>query len=275
MGKTRRRQKGVSKKPKLGVLPSLLASSLNDKSRAIERNVKSDMDNLDISDISKIKTDEAQEKAIEFLTKYRAYREMGQNMPVVTKEGNVFDRKEADTCAMGQIKCGTFPRFIMPQIKDVDQFIKDANDLGIHLKKHKKTITVKSADELKAKIRPSQSEIMASNVADKVAKIAERGLDPKKLSIIVSKDGYIVDGHHTWNTLVNVLEANPKTVTFKVTVIEADILDILVAAAAVGIPNAPEYGWPGLLNREIPKLKKTSKHKQVGHHSNKTHKRRH
>jgi hypothetical protein len=64
-----------------------------------------------------------------------------------------------------------------------------------------------------------------------------------------------VDGHHTWNTLVNVLEADPRTVTFKVTVIEADILDILVAAAAVGLPNAPEYGWSGLLNSEFPKLK--------------------
>jgi len=224
-------------------------------SRAIERNVKADMGKLNVATISKIETTEGQEKALTFLTKYRTYRQMGQSMPVVTKEGDVLSRDIADTCAMGEISCGTFPRYIMPQIKDVNKFIKDANKLGIHLKKHEETITVKSADELKAKIKPSQSEIMASKVADKVAKVAQKGLDPSKFNIIVSKDGYIVDGHHTWNTLVNVLEADPRTVTFKVTVIEANILDVLTAAAAVGLPNAPEYGWSGLLNSEFPKLK--------------------
>lgn len=277
--KTRRRR-GGSRKPSLGILPSLVllaslaaASSMPSEkplipsmnkistvSRAIERNVKADMGKLDVANISEIKTIEGQEKALEFLTKYRTYRQMGQSMPVVTKEGDVLSRDVADTCAMGEISCGTFPRYIMPQIKDVNQFIKDANRLGIHLKKHEETITVKSADELKAKIRPSQSEIMASKVADKVAKVAQKGLDPSKFNIIISKDGYIVDGHHTWNTLVNVLEADPRTVTFKVTVIEADILDILVAAAAVGLPNAPEYGWSGLLNSEFPKLKNSYSH---------------
>ena len=310
MRKTRRR-KGGSRKPRLGILPSLMLlaslaavssttsskqseplipsmSKIATASRAIERNVKGDMEKLNVADISKIKTNEGQEKALEFLTKYRTYRQMGQSMPVVTKEGDVLTRDVADTCAIGGISCGTFPRYIMPQIKDVNTFIKDANKLGIHLKKHEETITVKTADELKARIKPSQSEIMASKVADKVAKVARKGLDPSKFSIIVSQDGYIVDGHHTWNTLVSVLEADPRTVTFKVTVIEADILDILVAAAAAGLPNAPEYGWSGLLNSEFPKLKnsylhmtarhnythKYGKHNhRISHHSGKTHKK--
>ena len=306
-----RRKGGSRKGPKLGILPSLMLlaslaavsstpslkpteplipsmSKIATASRAIERNVKTDMEKLNVADISKITTTEGQEKALEFLTKYRTYRQMGQSMPVVTKEGDVLSRDIADTCAIGGITCGTFPRYIMPQIKDVNKFIKDANKLGIHLKKHEESITVGSADELKAKIRPSQSEIMASKVADKVAKVARKGLDPSKFNIVISQDGYIVDGHHTWNTLVNVLEADPRTVTFKVTVIEADILDILVAAAAVGLPNAPEYGWSGLLNSEFPKLKnsylhmaahhnytqKYGKHNhRISHYSGKTHKK--
>lgn len=62
------------------------------------------------------------------------------------------------------------------------------------------------------RLRATQKEINA----DKVAKLAK--LDPRKLNhpVLISKDGYLLDGHHRWAALVS---QDPKT---KMQVIKID-----------------------------------------------------
>jgi hypothetical protein len=115
------------------------------------------------------------------------------------------------------------PRAFMPQInkEDIPSFIKFALEHdGIS-----STNTTMRPSELK----PSQREISATGV---------KGLAPKVNSgsilesgpLIVSRDGYVVDGHHRWGAFMNRAPNTP----IPVIIMNATIQEVLESAAAWG-----------------------------------------
>ena len=90
----------------------------------------------------------------------------------------------------------------MPQIPDKARpdFLKDLSKEGISVSKEKVDPT---------KLKPIQKEISGSRVGaiyEKTRKTNddgdEKGRIPEKDRILVSKDGYVIDGHHTWGASV-------------------------------------------------------------------------
>ena len=82
------------------------------------------------------------------------------------------------------------PRSQMPQIpmNMRKQFISDMADQGI-------STELKKIDALD--LKPSQSEISATKTARLYQHFKSEGI-PKDKAILVSKDGFVVDGHHHW-----------------------------------------------------------------------------
>lgn len=81
------------------------------------------------------------------------------------------------------------PRVEMPVIpaKQTKDFIKHLKKLGYKVEKE---------NEYAANLRATQDELSGAKVAAAVDKIKEKGEVYKR--IIVSRDDYILDGHHTW-----------------------------------------------------------------------------
>ena len=81
----------------------------------------------------------------------------------------------------------------MPQIADKhhDDFIKSIRDSGILVKF--KTINPKL-------LKPTQKEFSTDGIMRNLGKIST---GTKKPPVIISKDGYIMDGHHRWAAHVN------------------------------------------------------------------------
>lgn len=82
------------------------------------------------------------------------------------------------------------PRSQMPQIPENmrGQFIKDMADKGISTELRK----IDAMD-----LKPSQMEISATKTARLYEHFKSDGI-PKDKAILVSKDGFVVDGHHHW-----------------------------------------------------------------------------
>lgn len=76
----------------------------------------------------------------------------------------------------------------MPQIKNHDAFMSDLKEQGID---------VKSEKYPKNQYRPTQSELNPEKIKSLQGKVDTH-------PIIVSKDSYIVDGHHRWAAQDNV-----------------------------------------------------------------------
>ena len=102
------------------------------------------------------------------------------------------------------------PRLKMPQLKgkarkgskaagmkkDKKDEVDVAKQFIDHMKKEGvgvKTETVKANT-----LRASQSELVGSKVAGMLAAANRKEFDPEAGTIYVSKDGYIIDGHHRW-----------------------------------------------------------------------------
>jgi len=52
------------------------------------------------------------------------------------------------------------------------------------------------------KLKPSQGQLVGTKIAEMVASARDGSYDPAKEPIFVSRDGYIVDGHHRWAAIV-------------------------------------------------------------------------
>ena len=80
------------------------------------------------------------------------------------------------------------PRVEMPVIpaKQTKDFIKYLKDQGYKVDKEK---------EYAAHLRATQSEISGAKVADAMKRIEKEGFYKR---LVVSRDNYILDGHHTW-----------------------------------------------------------------------------
>jgi len=112
------------------------------------------------------------------------------------------------------------PRRLMPQIYDVKGFSK----------KIKRNFNIKTkALTMKAKaLKPSQNEINEERVDDVIEKIGPKR--KMKHPVVVSKDHFVVDGHHRWAAMK---KAAPEK-GIPVVMINAPIYDALGVAVAAG-----------------------------------------
>jgi hypothetical protein len=174
----------------------------------------------------------AKARVLEFRAAYNAYVTKGVSRP---------NRPASDLCASNPIitpKCGTHPRSIMPQIKEIglDEFVKRLRTIDPSISMEEDKMKVK-------KMQFSQSEIDGERALRKKEKYIEKkepdsdriGKLPKSKAIVVSNDGYIVDGHHT---AAGILLAGAEDEKVHVVKINKPIKWILEAAAAVGVPRA-------------------------------------
>jgi hypothetical protein len=85
------------------------------------------------------------------------------------------------------------PRIKMPQMDEVTTkaFRKHLEELGYKVEK---------GEERSMNLRASQNELVGTKVAAKVEKMKAKGKENIDVRLIISKDDYIVDGHHKWAT---------------------------------------------------------------------------
>jgi hypothetical protein len=121
-------------------------------------------------------------------SKTRSYKKWSKNVERAKTKKLV--RSPKDMCASSSFCKGAkdIPRKLMPQIYDAGAFAK----------------TIKSKYGVKSAIkkvevgglRPSQNEISYDRVSSVIKAIKDGSLD--KNPMVVSADGYVVDGHHRW-----------------------------------------------------------------------------
>lgn len=110
----------------------------------------------------------------------------------VKREGE--DENPENLCVDSEICKGDLgiPRRLMPQFtspRDIKSFTNFAEK--------KYGIKSRRATRRAARLRPSQEEINRERVEDVKEDIIEKKLDPN-VPLVVSRDGYVIDGHHRW-----------------------------------------------------------------------------
>lgn len=155
------------------------------------------------------------------------------------------------------------PRIKMPQLKGVprpgspaDKLPKDAKgkvDLAPAFIEHLRGrgVAVGADRELAANLRASQGELVGANVAG-IANRMQSGDFGRDTPIFISRDDYIVDGHHRWAAIVGIDYAdNEATLTMPVHRVDLPILDLLEAAnlyvTGMGIPPKGFTVQPGVI----------------------------
>lgn len=116
------------------------------------------------------------------------------------------------------------PRKLMPQFtssRDIESFKKFIGK--------KYGIKTRRAKRKAGQLRPSQEEINKEKVENVQEEIREKKLDPK-VPLIVSKDNFVIDGHHRWAAYKTYHPAKP----LPVLVVEANARDVLSTAATWG-----------------------------------------
>ena len=116
------------------------------------------------------------------------------------------------------------PRKLMPQFtspRDIRSFTTFAE----------KRYGIKSrrATRRAANLKPSQEEINRERVEDVQEDIVEKKLDPN-VPLIVSRDGYVIDGHHRWAAY----KSHHPTKKLPVLLVSAPARDVLSVAATWG-----------------------------------------
>ncbi len=107
----------------------------------------------------------------------------------------------------------------MPQLPEdvIPAFLKSFQDRGVKVTKERQMV---------GKLKATQGEINAEKVTGMAQAKKEGKYDPSKQPIIVSRDGYVLDGHHRWAaTLLD----NPSNEMNTYTV-DTDIRDLLSRA---------------------------------------------
>ena len=110
----------------------------------------------------------------------------------------------------------------MPQIpgKERARFLSEIEaELGVTAEKEKVDPTT---------LKPIQKEISAARSGAIYNKFREDGEIPKNERILISKDGFVVDGHHTWGAAVAFAFDNPGTElpVYRLSVTAQEALDI-------------------------------------------------
>lgn len=107
------------------------------------------------------------------------------------------------------------------EVNGADAFIAHMKNLGISVSK----ITPVPAASLKA----SQAELVGTNVA---GMLTNKNFDPGKDPIFVSRDGYVIDGHHRWAAVVgrDAADGHLGDSTMNVIRVDAPISEVLQLA---------------------------------------------
>ena len=153
-----------------------------------------------------------------------------------TQAESASNRAEVDLCTDRNTECGPYPRYIMPQIEDIDAFIADAEAVGIPM-------TYQTAEKGASEMHASQSEVSRNRVTRTANWIRSNPNSLKEKPIVLSNDNYVIDGHHRYFALQS-LEMDDKPIP--VYIIDQPRDYILEAAAAVGLKMARRHGWSGL-----------------------------
>lgn len=130
--------------------------------------------------------------------------------------------KSADICKVSPPVCKGnlgIPRKDMPQLPDdvISSFLSDFQKRGVKVTKQSQHV---------GQLKATQGEINADKAQGMLAAYKEGSYDPSKKPIIVSKDGYVLDGHHRWAAM---LMAGPDH-TMRTYQVDTDIRTLLKAA---------------------------------------------
>jgi hypothetical protein len=120
--------------------------------------------------------------------KTRSYKKWSKNVERAKTHKKA--RSPKDMCASASFCKGAkdIPRKLMPQIYDAGEFAATVKS------KYGVNSSIKKVEV--GKLRPSQNEISYDRVSGVIQAIKDGSLD--KNPIVVSADGYVVDGHHRW-----------------------------------------------------------------------------
>ena len=132
------------------------------------------------------------------IDKYKM-RVSGKDHAGVAKKLEAGIKQSADICKITPPICHGnlgIERKDMPQLPDdvIPSFLKKFQDRGVSVKKG--TMAV-------GQLKATQKEINAEKVMGMVNAYREGSYDPSKKPIIVSKDGYVLDGHHRWASMLH------------------------------------------------------------------------
>jgi len=119
----------------------------------------------------------------------------------------------------------------MPRIDDEGNV--DIGPLFVeHLSKQDPPIRMVEAEVPASSLRASQSELKGKTVAYMMSDEGAKTLDDPKAVIYVSRDGYVIDGHHRWAGKIGRDLADGKTGDVKIRVrrIDMPIMEVLDAA---------------------------------------------
>ena len=129
-------------------------------------------------------------------------------------------------------KADALPKNDRGEVDLSSAFIDHLRTRGIDVKENE----IVDADVLKA----SQNELNGTKIVGMMGALEAGTLPPG--AIFVSRDDYVVDGHHRWAANVGAEYTTGKDMTMPVHVIDADIIDVLAMANAyaldMGIPQA-------------------------------------
>lgn len=139
-------------------------------------------------------------------------------------------------------RAATLPRDSRGYVDAGPEFRNYLADRGVKI-----TDTTKLAAELKA----SQNELNGANVA-RIARVLAEGRGNAR-QLFVSRDDYIVDGHHNWAAVIGNDSRDDRTgdLSLDVAQVDMDILDLLVEAHRF----AAEWG---IAPRDVTKRKETA-----------------
>lgn len=146
----------------------------------------------------------------------------GENAEEVAAALEASIKESANLCNISPPICEQnlgIPRDEMPQLSDeeIPKFLDSLAAQGVKIE-----TGVAHVGELKA----TQSQLDTANMKGMIDGFAEGKYDPSESPIIVSKDGYVLDGHHRWGAL---LLMNPDN-QMKVRKVDMGIQDLLKAA---------------------------------------------
>jgi ParB-like chromosome segregation protein Spo0J len=116
------------------------------------------------------------------------------------------------------------PRRLMPQFttpRDIQSFMTFAE--------RRYGVKSRRATRRAARLKPSQEEINRERVEDVKEDIVEKKLNPN-VPLIVSRDGYVIDGHHRWAAY----KSHHPTKKLPVLLVGASARDVLSIAATWG-----------------------------------------
>jgi hypothetical protein len=172
------------------------------------------------------------------LPKYKM-RVTGEKHEEVAKQISQGIERSADLCKVNPPVCvGNLgiDRKDMPQLSDevIPHFLKSYQDKG--------TSVTKGTEEV-GRLKATQGEINAEKVMGMVQAYKDGKFNPADAPIIVSRDGYVLDGHHRWAAL---LVADPSN-RMKIYRVDTPIQTLLadakgfkgVTQAGFGAPSAP------------------------------------